>query len=125
VRFQNDGKVGIGTASPSDMLHVYGAAPSIVIQDSGGTRKAKIDEFGDLMRFGEYSVSDRMVLDLGTGNLGIGTSSQFGSGSLVIGLANCSVAPTTNPSGGGVLYVQSGALKYRGSSGTVTTIANA
>lgn len=33
-------------------------------------------------------------------------------------------APGT-PSGGGVIYVESGALKYKGSSGTVTTIANA
>ena len=34
-------------------------------------------------------------------------------------------APGSNPTGGGYLYVESGALKYRGSSGTVTTIANA
>lgn len=33
-------------------------------------------------------------------------------------------APAT-PSGGGVLYVESGALKYKGSSGTVTTVGNA
>jgi hypothetical protein len=35
------------------------------------------------------------------------------------------VAPGSNPTSGGYLYVESGALKYRGSSGTVTTIANA
>lgn len=35
-----------------------------------------------------------------------------------------SSAPST-PSGGGYLYVENGALKYKGSSGTVTTIANA
>jgi hypothetical protein len=35
-----------------------------------------------------------------------------------------STEPAT-PTGGGVLYVESGALKYKGSSGTVTTIANA
>lgn len=34
-------------------------------------------------------------------------------------------APGSNPSGGGYVYVESGALKYRGSSGTITTIANA
>lgn len=34
-------------------------------------------------------------------------------------------APGSNPVSGGYLYVESGALKYRGSSGTVTTIANA
>jgi hypothetical protein len=35
-----------------------------------------------------------------------------------------STEPAT-PTGGGVLYVDAGALKYKGSSGTVTTIANA
>jgi hypothetical protein len=34
-------------------------------------------------------------------------------------------APGANPTGGGYFFVESGALKYRGSSGTVTTIANA
>ena len=36
-----------------------------------------------------------------------------------------STAPAANPSGGGYIYVESGALKYRGSSGTVTTLAAA
>ena len=35
-----------------------------------------------------------------------------------------SSAPTTTPNGGGVLYVYNGALYYRGSSGTVTKIAD-
>jgi parallel beta-helix repeat protein len=59
------------------------------------------------------------------GNFGIGTPSEFGSGRRVVGLRNAAAVPTTNPAGGGVLYVESGALKYRGSSGTVTTIASA
>jgi hypothetical protein len=59
------------------------------------------------------------------GNIGIGTSSQFGSGQGVIAIANASVAPSVNPAGGGILYVEGGALKYRGTSGTVTTIAPA
>jgi hypothetical protein len=45
------------------------------------------------------------------------------SQSAVVFIANSS-APAT-PTGGGHLYVESGALKYKGSSGTVTTIANA
>lgn len=57
------------------------------------------------------------------GNLGIGTISSFGTGSIVVGLANASPVPSTNPVGGGVLYADAGALKWRGSSGTVTTIA--
>lgn len=38
-------------------------------------------------------------------------------------VANTSGAPSGTPSGGGYLYVQAGALKFKGSSGTVTTIA--
>ena len=36
-----------------------------------------------------------------------------------------STAPAANSAVGGYLYVEAGALKFRGSSGTVTTIANA
>ena len=59
------------------------------------------------------------------GNVGIRTSSQFGGGRGVVAIANASAAPTVDPANGGVLYVENGALKYRGSSGTVTTIAPA
>jgi hypothetical protein len=59
------------------------------------------------------------------GNIGIRTTSQFGGGRGVMAIANASVAPSINPAGGGVLYVEDGALKYRGSKGTVTVIAPA
>jgi hypothetical protein len=52
-------------------------------------------------------------------------SNSLGGGQAVLGIANANVVPTSNPTGGGILYVESGALKYRGSSGTVTVIANA
>jgi hypothetical protein len=39
-------------------------------------------------------------------------------------LANTGSVPGT-PTGGGVIYVESGALKFKGSSGTVTTLGNA
>jgi hypothetical protein len=38
-------------------------------------------------------------------------------------IANTTGAPAANPTGGGYLYVEAGAIKYRGSSGTVTTLA--
>ena len=61
----------------------------------------------------------------GGGNFGFGGVSSFGTSAVgVIGIAN-GTAPTTSPAGMGQLYVQAGALKYRGSSGTVTTIAPA
>ena len=66
-----------------------------------------------------------VILASHSGNVGIGVTDQFGGGGGVLGIRNASTVPASNPSGGGVLYVQNGALKYRGSSGTVTTIANA
>jgi hypothetical protein len=59
------------------------------------------------------------------GNIGIRSTNQFGGGRGVMTIANASVAPSVNPAGGGILYVEDGALKYRGSNGTVTIIAPA
>jgi hypothetical protein len=54
-----------------------------------------------------------------------GPTLALGGGVGVIGITNATTVPTTNPSGGGVLYTEGGALKYRGSSGTVTTLGAA
>jgi hypothetical protein len=53
------------------------------------------------------------------------TVGAFGGGDGVIGIRDAATVPTTNPANGGVLYSQAGALKWRGSAGTVTTIAAA
>lgn len=58
-------------------------------------------------------------------NFGLNGSPSAGGGVGVIFVANVISAPTSNPTGGGIFYVESGALKYRGSSGTVTTLAPA
>ena len=65
---------------------------------------------------GSGRVSNMAILSL---------SPSYGGGAGVIFIANATTAPTTNPSGGGVLWVEGGALKYRGSSGTVTTLGAA
>lgn len=58
-------------------------------------------------------------------NLSLFGAGSYGAGVGVVFVPNATAAPTTNPTGGGVLFVEAGALKYRGSSGTVTTIAAA
>src|SRR5262249_40089911 len=65
----------------------------------------------------------QLVLD-NSGNVGIGTVALGASAVGVLGIAN-GTAPTTSPAGVGQLFVQSGALKYRGASGTVTVLAPA
>ena len=53
----------------------------------------------------------------------VGAGAGLGGTTGVISIANAT-APSSNPTGGGIVYVEAGALKYRGSSGTVTTLAN-
>jgi hypothetical protein len=63
-----------------------------------------------------------MTLDA-SGNLLVGLTAAGTTAAKTIQIAD-GTAPTANVTGG-QLYVESGALKYRGSSGTVTTLANA
>lgn len=93
IYYVNDGAVTGG----EETLHVDGRN---IIFETAGT---------DLVYFAS------------NGNVGFNGTS-FGSGVKVVFLANAT-APSSNPSGGGILYVESGALKYRGSGGTITTIA--
>jgi hypothetical protein len=113
---QINGADGSGYATKyNDTLAAY------LFSDSAGT--AIIEARNLYLGLGTNG-SERMRIT-STGNVGIGTTDQFGGGVKVIGIANATTIPSSNPSGGGVLYVENGALKYRGSSGTVTTIANA
>ncbi len=69
--------------------------------------------------------NDSIATTMLKGNVGVNTPDQFGSGAKVIGILNATTVPTTNPTGGGVLYAEAGALKWRGSGGTVTPLAPA
>ena len=149
ARFDQAGNLGIGTSSPGAKLEVNGniniqstgrigyLAQTDIATVSGATVPNYGIGVGTFTGFGGPGVAisgyygllfctnsaERMRLD-NNGNLGIGTTS-FGTSAVgVIGIAN-GTAPTTSPGGMGQLYVEGGALKYRGSSGTVTTIANA
>lgn len=72
------------------------------------------------------TLADSRIAILPDGGIGLGTSTEFGGGTgVMMAIKNCATAPTTNPTGGGILYVESGVLKYRGSSGTVTVLGPA
>jgi hypothetical protein len=135
---RTSGNVGIGTTTPNKTskdkaLTINGATNAILEFAQGDVLKGYIYNDASVFQMdaGPTAASifvvgsnERMRITT-SGNVGIGTSDQFGSGTLVVGLANASANPSTNPTGGGVLYADAGALKWRGSSGTVTTIANA
>ena len=58
------------------------------------------------------------------GNFGVGVAGFGTSATRVIGIAN-GIAPTTSPASMGQLYVEAGALKYRGSANTITILGPA
>ena len=106
------GKIGILTNAPNATLDVRGDA---IFNEDGGDFDFRVESTGDPYAFN---------VDAGTSNVGFGTT-DFGSGVTTIGIANAATVPSVNPTAGGVLYCEGGALKYRGSSGTITTIAAA
>lgn len=140
VRFaiNSTGQVSIGTASPAANAELYvtstgnteswvnAPAASLVnriwAKDGSAIWQVYVPGSGGTdLRF--YSGTDRFIMTL-NGNLGIGGSNFGGGSGGVIFMANCTV-PTSSATGGGNLYAESGALKWRGSAGTITTIAPA
>lgn len=53
------------------------------------------------------------------------TEMPSNTGDLVMYIGNCATAPTATSVSGGIIYCEAGALKYRGTSGTVTTLGAA
>jgi hypothetical protein len=104
--------VETGQVSPAGKYEI--AVQSDILQING--RNAENRKFEPIVVFQRLAAG---------GNVGFRTTSQFGRGQGVIAIANASVAPSSNPAHGGILYVEDGALKYRGSKGTVTVIAPA
>jgi hypothetical protein len=108
-------------------------------QDSSGTTQAfvRYDGFintnnslrvaGDNIsayRFQGVSDGNYTMNFPGSGNIQLFSAvNDTGSGVGVLGIKNATTAPTSNPTTGGILYVSSGALIYRGTGGAITTIA--
>lgn len=93
--------------------------------DGGGgismTLKTTTNNDTNFITFSRSNNTNKFVVS-DQANVGIGQDTFGTSAKYVLAIAN-GVAPTTSPVGCGQLYVEGGDLKYRGSSGTITTIA--
>ena len=115
-----------GSGSWAYLCHefYYHQADGGFLFDPSGNTYARPTQFF-IFQDGGNSYATLLRLNTG-GNVGIGTNDQFGSAvGTAIGIKNVTTAPSTTPTGGGVLYSDGGALKWKGSSGTVTTLAPA
>jgi hypothetical protein len=125
--------ISMAASQTADALQVQNSASAVVwnVTAAGDSTVQTVFCNGLLVP----AISDRAfgnsLLTLTASGGGTGRIVTFGgsamspaSGDRVIGIAN-GTAPTSNPTGGGILYAEAGALKWRGSSGTVTTIAAA
>ena len=108
---------GDGGSSNDKRLTITSGGAKVVfnISDNSNTATARAYEF-------QSAGSNVMTLDT-SGNLLVGLTTAGTTAAKTIQIAN-GTAPTGNVTGG-QLYVEAGALKFRGSSGTITTIAAA
>lgn len=100
-------------------------APTVQIENSATSYwlLGRDDTTGALV-FNESGASDQMWLTT-TGILQLGMSDTTGGVAKSFMIGNVASAPASNPVGGGILYAEAGAGKWRGSSGTVTTFGTA
>lgn len=142
--------VGIGTTEPeayssngNKLVLKSGSHCGLTI-DTTGTNNGNIlfatdtdDAAGQLDAGIQWTAASEFfriyaTAEFGNVDLGIGASGKVSVGSAPDGNQAANniyikngTAPSSDPTTGGFLYVESGALKYRGSSATVTTIAAA
>lgn len=120
-QFQADGVTPL--TDPEQSLYIGNAtrglnnsdANSIVIGHQSIGRGANTAQWGNTSILNHYF----------SGNVNVNTSSIVHLGAGVIGLGNATTVPSVNPVGGGVMYAEAGAAKWRGSGGTITTFGPA
>jgi hypothetical protein len=98
------------------------------------TTVAKVDSTGNLSAPTIQLTSSGILSSGGSTSMGVSPNrnvflnsvgGSYGGGLGVTFIGNSTTVPTSNPTGGGILYVDGGALKYRGTSGSAGTIINA
>lgn len=92
---------------------------------SGGTSGSIINTIGSSLAggVGSFRISGDFTPNVAIAD--IATFPDFGGGLGVVFIQDNVVLPSSDPVGGGYLYVEGGALKWRGSGGTISTIAPA
>jgi hypothetical protein len=99
------------------MTAIASGSQMVLLKDSGGNARLEVNASGNLIGRATAFFTTSVQIGSATADMGGGTG--------VISIKDRGTAPTTNPTGGGILYVENGSLKFRGSAGTVTSVAPA
>ncbi|MET9435886.1 hyaluronoglucosaminidase [Streptomyces sp. NPDC006551] len=123
------GAVGIGVpigATPRGRVEIAQRDSAIgLLMQANSDSASRLVELRDRAGVAKVRVLNSGTLAAHNAQFGVAGAESYGGGDGVVGIRNATTPPTTNPSNGGVLFVEAGALKWRGSAGSVTVIAPA
>lgn len=136
------GNVGIGTTSPTALLHLSNANPKLYFTETDRPTDEKTWKLtADTGNFyfttrndADGGGVDWLMAKRGTGtavdsvnfpssNVGIGTTNQFGSGTGVLALGNATTNPTTTLTNAALLYASGGEMYVYDAAGNATQIS--
>lgn len=126
---KGSGAVGIGIAigaTPRGRVEIaQRTSPIGLLMQANEDTSSRLIEIRDRTGTAKLRVLNSGALAVHNAMFGVTSGESYGGGDGVIGVRNATTVPTSDPTNGGVLYAEGGALKWRGPSGTVTEIGSA
>ncbi|WP_306326950.1 hyaluronoglucosaminidase [Streptomyces venezuelae] len=126
---KGSGAVGVGLpigATPRGRVEIAQRNSLIgLMMQANEDSTSRVVEIRDRTGVAKLRVLNSGTLAAHNAMFGVTSGESYGGGDGVIGIRNATTAPTADPTNGGVLYAEGGALKWRGPSGTVTVIGSA
>lgn len=116
------GQFAASSLIPSGLVQAFAGGSSVTLNNATGGVPIITFGGGSDMVLSRRAAGVLALTKSAAAVAGVTAPTMDGAGLM---LADVTAAPSTNPVGGGVLYSEAGALKWRGPSGTVTTIAAA
>lgn len=118
----NNGLLFFGTSASTAnrFLDVTLSTGALTINDVGADADTRIE--GDTLPYMFFTDASAATENIA---LLTGSAPNWQSMDRGVFIGDASAVPTGNPTSGGFLYVEAGALKWRGSSGTITTLGAA